>query len=142
MMPILDWSAFLGQLLIVCKCGFDTMALVERTKWMTSTWDCTLGHGCVYWASQLTKWTVLVSVSSLWSFSGQFFNSCCHLPPHSPAPASHPLTPSIRWPKIGVHLQKNGLKWPKIKQVTNSNLYYIKFNVSISTILLNKAGLT
>ena len=35
MMPILDWSAFAGQLLTVCKCGFDTMAPVERTKWMT-----------------------------------------------------------------------------------------------------------
>ena len=40
----------------------------------------------------------------------------------TPAPASHPPTPSIRWPKIGAHLQKNGLKWPKIKQVTNSKL--------------------
>ena len=111
------------------------MAHVERTKWMTSAWDCTLGHGCVYWASQLTKWTALGSMSSLWSSSGQFLNSCCHLPPR-------PLTPSVRWPKIGAHLQKNDLKWPKIKQVTNSNLYYIKFNISISTILLNKAGLT
>ena len=53
------------------------MAPVERTKWMTSTWDC---------------------------------------------------TPSIRWHKIGAHApSKNDLKWPKIKQVTNSNLYYIKF---------------
>ena len=133
---------FSGQLLTVCKCGFDTVAPVERTKWMTSTWDCTLGRSCVYWASPLTKWTALVSVSSLWSSSGQFLNSCCHLPPHPPAPASHPPTLSIRWPKIGAHLQKNNLKRPKIKQVRNSNLHYIKFNISISTILLNKASLT
>ena len=104
------------------------MAPVERIKWMTSTWDCTLGHGCVYWASRLTKWTALVSMSSLWSFSGQF----------SLAVATSLPTPSIHWPKIGAHLQKG----PEIKQVTNSKLYYIKFNLSISTILLNKAGLT
>ena len=42
--------------------------------------------------------------------------------------------------KIGATLQKNDLKWPKIKQVTNSKLYYLKFNISI--ILLNKTGLT
>ena len=42
-----------------------------------------------------------------------------------PPPSLHPsLPPSIRWPKIGAHLQKNHLKWPKIKQVANSNLYY------------------
>ena len=82
--PFLIGLPFSGQLLTVCKCGFDMMTPVERTKWMTSTWDCTLSHGCVYWASRLTKWTALVSVSSLWSFSGKFFNSCCHLPPHPP----------------------------------------------------------
>ena len=48
--PILDWSAFLRAALTLCKCGFDTMAPVERTKWMTSTWDSTLHHGCVHWA--------------------------------------------------------------------------------------------
>ena len=59
------------------------------------------------------------------------------LPP--PTPAS---PPQLHWPKIGMHLQKNDLTWPKIKQVTNSKLYYIKFNISISTILLNKASQT
>ena len=24
---------------MVCECGFDIMAPVEHTKWMTSTWD-------------------------------------------------------------------------------------------------------
>ena len=103
--PFLIGLLFSGRLLTVCKCGFDTMAPVERTKWMTSTWDCILDHGCVHWVSWLTKWTALVSMSSLWSFSGQFLNSCCHLPPHPP-PASRPPTPSILWPKIGVYPQK------------------------------------
>ena len=119
MMPILDCLPLSGQLLTVCKCGFDTMASVEHTKWMTSTWHCTLGHGCVYWASPLAKWTALVSVSSLWSFSGQFFNSCCHLPPHPPAPASRSPTPSIRWPKIGAHLQKRPEKFMTIPSGQN-----------------------
>ena len=123
--PFLIGLLYSGQLLTVCKCGFDTMAPVERTKWMTSTWDCTLGHGCVHWDSRLTKWTALVSVSSLWSFSGQFFTSCCHLPPHPPPqPPTHP-PPQLRWPKIGAHLQKNDLKWPKIKQVTQILSYTI-----------------
>ena len=120
-------------------------------------------------------WTAPVSVSLLWSFSGQFFTSCCHLgcvhwtsrptmdcsgvrlftvellwtvfhkllPPRlcpldlttnhgllrcpslycgasldsfsqavatslptPPPTSSHPPTPSVRWPKIGAHLQK------------------------------------
>ena len=127
-MPILDWSAFLRAALTVCKCGFDTMAPVECTKWMISTWDCTLGHGCVYWASRLTKWTALVSVSSLWSFSGQFFPSCCHLPPHAPPlPPAHP-PPQYAGPKLVQTFKKNDLKWPKIKQVTNSKLYYCILN--------------
>ena len=76
------------------------MAPVEHTKWITSTWDCTLGHSCVHWASQLTMdW----------------------------------CAPS-----------KINLKWPKIKQVTNSKLYYLrtynKFNRSISPVLQNKVG--
>ena len=103
--------------------------------------DCTVGHGFVYWASPLTKWTALVSVSSLWSFSGQFFTSCSHLPLHpQPLPPARP-PPQYAGPKL-VCSFKNDLKWPKVKQVTNSKLYYIKFNISISTILLNKAGQT
>ena len=78
------------------------------------------------------------TVELLWTV----FEQLLPPPPHPPAPASHPPTPSIRWPKIGAYLQKNDMKWPKIKQVTNSNLHYIKFNISISTILLNKASLT
>ena len=54
-LPFLISLLFSRQLLTVCKCGFDMMAPVERTKWMKSTWDCTLGHGCVYWASRLNK---------------------------------------------------------------------------------------
>ena len=84
-------------------------------------------------------WTALVSTSSLWSFSEQF------LPP--PTPPAHlpppvgPPTPLLRWAKIGEH-HKNDLKWPKIKQETNSNLYYITINRLLSPVLLNKVGLT
>ena len=111
------------------------MAPVERIKWMTSTRDCTLGHGCVHWASRLTIWTALVSMSSLWSFSGQF-----SLAVSTSHPISLPTPPTLaqNW----CAPSKNDLKWPKIKQVTNSKLYYIKFNRSISTVLLNKAGLS
>ena len=52
--PIIDWSAFLRAVLTLCKYGIDTMAPVERTKWMASTWDCTLDHSCVHWASRPT----------------------------------------------------------------------------------------
>ena len=139
MMPILDQSAFLMELLTVCKCGFDTEAPVEHTKWMTLTWDCTLGHGCVHWASRPTIWTALVSVSSLWSFSGQFLTCCCHLPPQSPAHTPFTRPPlSYAGSKL-VCTFKNDLKWHKIKQATNSML---KFNSLISTVLLNKASLT
>ena len=66
------------------------------------------------------------TVDFLWS-------GCCRLPP------AHPLnTLAQNW----CAPPKNDLKWPKIKQVTNSKLCYIKFNISIGTILLNKAGLT
>ena len=49
--PCLIGLLFSGQLSTLCKCGLDTMAPVERTKWMTSTWDRTLGHGCVHCVS-------------------------------------------------------------------------------------------
>ena len=31
-------------------------------------------------------------------------------PPPHPQPPARPPTPSVRWPKIGAHLQKNNLK--------------------------------
>ena len=34
----------------------------------------------------------------------------------------------------------NDLKWPKIKQVTNSKLYYNKVNRLLSPVLLNRVG--
>ena len=78
------------------------------------------------------------TVELLWTVFEQL------LPPPSPPPRSclppaHPLnTLAQNW----CAPPKNYLKWPKIKQVTNSNLHYIKLNISISTILLNKASLT
>ena len=63
------------------------------------------------------------------------------LPPPNPSPPLPP-TPSAMLDQNWCTPSKNYLKWPKIKQVTNSKLYYIKFNISISAIPLNKAGLT
>ena len=92
---------FSGQLLTVCKCGFDTMAPVERTKWMKSTWDCTLSHGCVYWASGLTKngllWCPCLHCgASLDSFSTAVAIS---LPTPPPLPLAHP-PPQYAGPKL------------------------------------------
>ena len=116
--PFLISLLFSGLLLTVCKCGFDTMVPVERAKWMTSAWDCTLGYGCVHWTSRPTmdcSGVHLFTVELLWSFSGQFFTSCCHLPPHPPThilPPTHPPThppPQYAGPKL-VHTFKNDLK--------------------------------
>ena len=122
------------------KCGFNSMAPVEHTKWMASTWDCTLGHDCIHWASQLT-----MDCSGVHFFTVELLWTAFHklLPPPTP-----PLCPYCLPTLLATLAQnwcapsKNDLKWPKIKQVTNSKLYYIKFNRSISTVLLNKAGLT
>ena len=120
------------------------VAPVEHTKWMTSTWDCTLTHGYVYWASPLAKWTSysthgvrVFTVELLWTIFEQLF-------PPPPYPPPLPLArppPQYAGPKL-VCTFKNDLKWPKIKKATNSKLYYIKFNISISTILRNKSSLT
>ena len=86
--PILKSLIFSGQLLTLCKYETDTIVPVECTKWMASTWNCTLDHRCVplIWASRLT----MASMSSLQSFFGEFFTSCCHLPPY---PLPLPLSP-------------------------------------------------
>ena len=121
------------------------MAHVERTKWMTSTWDCTLSHDCVHWFSRPT---ISVNCSGVCFFTVELLWTVFHLllppptPPPCPAPTSFPPTPSATLAQNWCTPSKNDLKWPKIKQVTNSKLYYIKFNISISTILLNKASLT
>ena len=87
--------------------------------------------------------TALVSMSSLWSFSGQFF-TCVAISHPPPAHTSRPPTPSAMLAQNWCASSKNDLKLAKIKHVTNSKLYYniIKFNVSISAILLNTASLT
>ena len=115
------------------------MVPVECTKWMTSTWDCTLHHGCVHWASQLNMdcaGVCIFTVELLWTVFDKL------LPPPTPPPhlsSAHPL--SYTRPKL-VRTSKKDLKLPKIKQVTNSKLYYNKFNRSISPVLQNKVGLT
>ena len=100
--PILDLS---GQLLTLCKCGIDTIAPMECTKWMASTWDCTLDHGGVHWASQLTMDCSSVLVFTL-ELPWIVFDKL--LPPPSPPPPlcpTHP-PPKLCWLKISAHLQK------------------------------------
>ena len=80
---------------------------------------------------------LLWTVFSLDSFSLAVTTS---LP--TPCPPTHPPTTSIFWHKFWCAPSRNYLKWPKIKQVTSFKPYYIKFNVSINTILLNKASVT
>ena len=79
--------------------------------------------------------TALVAVSSLWNFSGQFLTSCCHCLHPPPAHSLATLAQSCCTPP------KNDLKWPKIKQVTTSKLYYNKLNRLISPVLQNKVDL-
>ena len=113
------------------KYGIDAMAPVECTKWVALTWDCTLVPACVHWASRLTMDCSGVCVFAMELLLAVFDKL---LPPFTP-PRPHPL---LCWPKIGAHLQKH-LKWPKIKQITTSKLYY---NRLISPVLQNKVGLT
>ena len=116
------------------------MAPVERTKWMTSTWDCTLDHNCVHWASRLTmdcSGDLVFAVELLWTLFHKL------LPPPTPPPAlgfppAHPL--SHTGPKLA-RTSKNDLKWPEIKKVTNSKLYY-KVNILLSPVLQNIVGPT
>ena len=107
------------------------MAPVERTRWMASTWDFTRDHSGVHWASPLSLdcfGVHIFIVELLWTVLTSF----CHLPPHPPNSLSC-------WAKIVAHLQP---EMAKIKQETNSNLYYIIiFNRLQSPVLLNKVGL-
>ena len=115
-LPSLISLLFSGQLLTLCKCGIDTMAPVEHTKWMASTWGCTLNHSCVHWASQSAIDCSIVcvfTVELLWTVFDKL------LPPPTLPAHTTPLVcppPKLRWPKIGAHLQKmtwNGLKSSK-----------------------------
>ena len=111
LVPFLISLLFSGLLLTVCKCGFDTMAPVERAKWMTSAWDCTLGYGCVHWTSRPTmdcSGVHLFTMELLWTVFHKLLPPPS--PPPHPQPPALPPTPSVRWPKIGAHLQKNDLK--------------------------------
>ena len=103
--PFLISLLFSGLLLTVCKCGFDTMVPVERAKWMTSAWDCTLGYGCVHWTSRPTmdcSGVHLFTVELLWTVFHKL------LPPPSPPPHPHPPArppPQYAGPKL-VHTFK------------------------------------
>ena len=116
------------------------MAPVECTKWIASTWDCTLGHSCVHWDSRLTmdfSGVRIFIVETLNSFS-QAVATSNPTPLHSP----HAWLPLSYTGLNLVHTFKNDLKWPKIKQVTNSKLYYNKFNRSIIPVFQSKVSLT
>ena len=72
-----------------------------------------------------------------------FTVDCFSLAVVTSLPTPHPcLLPAYPLNTLSQNWCAPSLKWPKIKQVTNPKLYYIKFNVSISTIVLNKASLT
>ena len=45
------------------------MAPVKSIKWMASTWDYTLDHGCVHWALQIYTYGLL-SVADLGGLGG------------------------------------------------------------------------
>ena len=62
--------------------------------------DLTTNHG-------LLRCPSLYCGASLDSFSQAVATS---LPTPHPHPPARPPTPSVRWPKIGAHLQKNDLK--------------------------------
>ena len=79
------------------------MAPVERTRWMTSTWDCTIDHGCVHWATQPTMDCSGVRVFTVELLCTVFDKLFPSHPPPSP-PARQP--PYLRWPKIGALFQK------------------------------------
>ena len=90
------------------------MVPLEHSKWMALTWDCTLDHGCVQWASRPImdySGVRVFTVELLWTA----FDKLLPLP-------THPL--SYASPKL-VHTSKNDLKLPKIMQATNSKLYHI-----------------
>ena len=108
--------------------------------------DINLGSYPQPWLCLLGLTTNYMDCSGVCIFTVKLLWTVFHMllpPPTPPLPPAHP-PPQLCWPKIVAHLQKDNLKWPKIKQLTNSKLYYnniIKFNRSITTILLNKAGL-
>ena len=79
------------------------------------------------------------TVELLWTV---FLTAIATSLPTPPRPCLLPAHPLNTLAQNWCAPPKNDLKWPKIKQVTNAKLWYIKFNTSISTILLNKANLT
>ena len=129
-----------------CKAMTDTLAPVERTNWALSAWNL-----------PLTGMMSLRPGCMVRTICGQLVTSCLHLgrffllPPHPlPTPPSPPLSsppllppthPLITLAKIDVHLRKNRLKRPKIKQGTTSKVNCILFNRLLSPVLLNKSGL-
>ena len=93
----------------------DTLAPVEHTNWALSAWNSTLDRNDVP-----SAWLYGHDQDHLWT-TGHLVTS----------PGA----------KIDVHLRKNRLKRPKIKQGTTSKVNCILFNRLLSPVLLNKSGL-
>ena len=78
------------------------MVPVEHTKWMASTWDCTLDPIGVHWTSKLP-----VNCSGVRFFTGELLWTVYEkllpppIPPANASPTAHPP-----YYKIDVHLQK------------------------------------
>ena len=100
-----------------------------------------LNHGCVHQASLLTmdcSGDLVFTVELLW----KLFHKLLPPPPHPHPSASRPPTPLATLAQNWCALSKNNLKWPEIKQVTNSKLNYNKVNRLLSPVLQNIVGST
>jgi len=82
--PYLISLLFPGQLLTLCKYGIEMIVPMKCTKWIASTWNCTLHHSCVHLASWLTivySGVHVFTVELLWTLFDKLLP-----PPASPSP--------------------------------------------------------
>ena len=126
-------------LLTLRKCGLDTMAPVHGAHQMDDiNLELYLG---LHPRPRLCPLELMINYGLFWwpglrceaTLDTSFATS------HPRPPVHHPL--SCTDPKF-VRTSKNYLKWPEIKQVTNSKLYYNKVNRLLSPVLQNIVGLT
>ena len=113
------------------------------TQWYLRTWDCTLQHSCVHWASRLTMDCSGVHLFTVKLLRTAFDKLFPHPTPHLPCSTSHPPTLFAMLAQnwcVPQKLTLNGLK-PSKKHL-ELELYCIKFNRLLSPVLLNKVSLT
>ena len=72
---------------------------------------------------------------------GQLVTSCLHLGRFFLLPPPHPPPRNTGLKLMHMHLRKNHLRRPKIKQGTTSKVNCILFNRLLSPVLLNNSGL-